>query len=123
MTKDIVNEIKVQLIAEKERITKELSKFAHRRTSNSEDYQTDYPSFGDDEDENAMEVAEYSNNLSLEQALEKALRDIDKALKRIDEGIYDVCKYCGAKIEPERLKARPTSSSCIACKKTLTQEM
>lgn len=59
---------------------------------------------------------------SLKNALEKELRDVYKALERVEEGLYGICKYCDALIEEDRLRARPTSSSCISCKKTLTDE-
>lgn len=60
--------------------------------------------------------------MSLKTALEKELRDVYKALERVEEGLYGICKYCDALIEEDRLRARPTSSSCITCKKTLTDE-
>jgi DnaK suppressor protein len=55
--------------------------------------------------------------------LEDELNDTIKALKAIESGKYGICKYCGKPIDEKRLIARPTSSSCIECKKTLTQEI
>ena len=103
---------------------KELSQFSHRNPkSATTDYNSDFPNFGDSEDENAAEVAQFTDNLSLEDELEKALRDVDSSLKRIENGSYGLCNYCKQAIDEKRLIARPTSSSCIRCKKTLTQEM
>jgi DnaK suppressor protein len=122
--KKFVEGKKEELLAEKERLTTELSKFAHRNTKSTEtDFTSDFPDLGDKEDENASEVAQYSNNLSLESELEKALRDVEDALKRMSEDGYGTCKYCNQEIDERRLTARPTSSSCIQCKKTLTQEV
>mgnify|MGYP006416667287 CR=1 FL=1 len=116
--------MKDQLLAEKTRLENELSKFAHRNPNSADtDFKTDFPNHGDKEDENASEVAEFSNNLSLEDELEKALRDVEKALVRVEEGKYGTCKYCNQEIDERRIQARPTSSSCIQCKKTLTQEV
>lgn len=124
MNKAFVSEMKEKLLEEQKKLENELSQFAHRNTkAKSIDYDTDFPEYGDGEDENASEVATYSNNLSLEKELEKALRDVIAALKRIKEGDYITCKYCKTKISEARLRARPTSTSCIACKKTLTQEV
>jgi len=123
MNGDFVKEMKEILLTEKGKLEQELSKFAHRKTGSSVDYDADFPDFGDDEDENATEVATYSNNLSLESELEKALRDVMNGLKRIEDTSYGTCKYCKSEIAEARLRARPTSTSCIACKKTLTQEM
>ncbi|MFH1631982.1 MAG: TraR/DksA C4-type zinc finger protein [bacterium] len=123
MKNSFLNEIKKLLEEEKRKVERELSRFAHRNTkSTDEDFDADFPNFGDDEDENANEVAAYSNNLSLESELEKVLRDINNSLKRLEDEKYGVCKYCKTEIAEARLRARPTSTSCIACKKTLTQE-
>ena len=113
-----------QLEEEKKRIEKELSQFAHRNSNTTiAEFETNFPNMGDKEDENASEVAQFSDNLSLEDELEKGLRDIESALELIKKGTYGTCKYCGQQIDERRLMARPTSSSCIQCKKTLTQEV
>lgn len=124
MTSDFVQKMKEMLEKEKARLEKELAAFAHRNPKAViADFETNFPNLGDKEDENASEVAQFSDNLSLEDELEKALRDVESALKVIEEGKYGICKYCGQKIDERRLIARPTSSSCIQCKKTLTQEV
>ena len=124
MNRDSAQKMKDRLLKEKEELEKELGKFAHRNTKATEtDFNADFPNHGDKDDENAAEVAQYSDDLSLEDTLEKGLRDIESALKRIEEGAYGMCKYCKSEINELRLEARPTSSSCIQCKKTLTQEL
>lgn len=124
MTKAFLEKMTKKLAEEKERLTLELSRFAHRNPQAKEtDFNTDFPNLGDKEDENASEVASFSDNLSLEDELEKALRDVESALKSVEKGTYGSCKYCSQKIDERRLEARPTSTSCIQCKKTLTQEV
>ena len=41
---------------------------------------------------------------------------IDEAFARIDDGIYGQCEECDGEIGIERLKARPVTTLCIACK-------
>ena len=124
MKATFVEEMKALLLEEKAKLETELSRFAHRNPkAGEEDFDTNFPNLGDKEDENAAEVATYSDNLSLEDELEKQLRDILSALKMVDAGTYGFCKYCKQEIAEARLRARPTSSSCIDCKKTLTQEV
>ncbi len=124
MSNEFVLKMKTRLEEEKKRLETELSKFSHRNQKASEtEFTTDFPNMGDKEDENASEVARYSDNLSLEDELEKALRDVEKAEELIEKGKYGICKYCGQQIDERRLEARPTSTSCIQCKKTLTQEV
>ncbi len=75
-----------------------------------------YPQYGDKEDENAAEVATFSDNLSLQLSLKQNLKDIQKALGRIKKGTYGICNYCQQEIDERRLRARPESGSCINCK-------
>lgn len=124
MNQEFVQQMKERLEKEKQDLETELSKFAHRNPNTTEtDYQADFPNLGDKEDENASEVARFSDNLSLEDELEKALRDVESALELIEAGKYGICKYCEQDIDEKRVLARPTSTSCIQCKKTLTQEV
>ena len=46
----------------------------------------------------------------------KLITKIDEALGRIADGSYGVCEDCGGAIGVERLKARPVTTLCIACK-------
>lgn len=84
--------------------------------------ETQFPDLGDAPDENAAEVDQYQNTLALTETLEKEIKDIKEARQRIADGTYGVCKYCGQEIKEERLKIRPTSSSCVDCKKRLSGE-
>ena len=43
------------------------------------------------------------------------LREIDAALRRIDDGNYGDCERCEAPINPRRLDADPTARLCIDC--------
>lgn len=121
-SKEFVEEMKQLLLVEKEQVEKELAKFAHPNPQAKDDFDADFPEFGDEEDDNVQEVQQYTVNKALEETLEKKLRDVDSALKRIEEGTYGICKYTGEPIDERRLRARPTSSSSVAAKKVLTNE-
>ena len=43
------------------------------------------------------------------------LREIDAALRRIDDGSYGDCERCREPINPRRLDADPTARLCIDC--------
>jgi DnaK suppressor protein len=47
------------------------------------------------------------------------VRKIDEALERLERGTYGVCLECGEEIEPERLRLRPHTRFCVACKEGL----
>ncbi|MCB9802953.1 TraR/DksA C4-type zinc finger protein [Candidatus Nomurabacteria bacterium] len=82
-----------------------------------DDYDAKFPDFGDKDDENAAEVAVFEKNLSMEKALEVSLFNVNRSLKKIEEGDYGVCDKCGAPINPKRLEAFPSASTCMECKK------
>lgn len=122
-SKEFLTKIKTTLLEEKDRLEKELSKFSKKNPHLSEDYDSTFPEYGDKDDENAAEVADYAAEVPLEESFEKTLRDTTIALKRLEEGEYGICKYCKKPIEEKRLLARPTSSACVSCKKAITQEL
>ena len=122
MNQATLDKIKKRLTAKKQELEKELGGFTAKDKVMVNNYRTKFPKFGDDEDENAAEVATYGDELSLEHALEKQLRDVNQALQSIADGQYGLCKYCHQAIEEKRLLIRPTSSSCVSCKKSLKGE-
>ena len=121
-SKNFLEKMEQILIKEKESLQKELNKFTKKNVHVAGDYDATFPEYGDKDDENAQEVAAYTTNKPLEISLEKSLRDVNKALERIGTGNYGFCKYCKDPIGEKRLEARPTSSACVSCKKSLTDE-
>jgi RNA polymerase-binding protein DksA len=53
---------------------------------------------------------------TLSENEQKKLREINEALKRIEEGVYGKCVVCGKNIEEKRLTAIPEAKKCIECK-------
>jgi len=49
------------------------------------------------------------------QRREAMLRNIEAALKRIDDGVYGLCRECEEPINPKRLEFDPTALCCIDC--------
>ena len=50
----------------------------------------------------------------LEEGAQQTLRDVEDALRKIEEGSYGVCEICGEPIGAERLSAIPWARLCIA---------
>ncbi len=121
-SQQFLEKIEEQLLAKKEDLENELNAFAKEDPKNKADFNATFPEIGDKPDENAAEVTEYANLLTLESTLEKALVDVNKALASLKSGNYGICKYCKEPIAEKRLLARPVSSACIECKKKLTLE-
>ena len=52
---------------------------------------------------------------ALRQQAERRLVEIDEALARVAAGVFGRCERCGSAIPEERLRARPSASTCVAC--------
>ncbi len=110
MDKKILEELKSKLEEKKKQLEKELSSFAEKVEG---DWKAKYEDIGDEWDDNAHEVAEYATNVPLEETLEERLKEIEKALKRIEDGSYGICEVGGEEIPLERLRAKPETTTCL----------
>ena len=122
MDKKTQEQLKTKLLGEEQRLMKELSTILGKpQGENTSDSTTQppFPQFGSKDDENAAEVATFSDALSLQRTIEESLTDVRRALSRMAKGEYGLCRYCGKPIDERRLLARPESSSCVACKEEL----
>jgi DnaK suppressor protein len=52
----------------------------------------------------------------------KLILKIKEALAKIEEGTSGICEECGEEISVDRLKARPVTTLCIACKTKAEEE-
>src|SRR5947208_16343642 len=58
--------------------------------------------------------------LSASRLSERAKR-LQIALSRVSEGDYGVCSECGTSIPPQRLRAVPDATTCVACQARLAR--
>jgi RNA polymerase-binding transcription factor len=66
--------------------------------------------------DSAQSTAERARLISVVKALRSNLRDVDRALRKMQLGTYGSCERCGGAIAAERLEALPWAVLCIACK-------
>ena len=45
-------------------------------------------------------------------SVERELNDVERALARLDEGVYGTCEVCGDPIDDDRLADEPATSRC-----------
>ena len=65
--------------------------------------------------EQSVEMENQELVLNLDSEGRDELRQIDKALARLDAGTYGICTSCGEKIAAERLHALPFAALCVDC--------
>ena len=63
--------------------------------------------------ESATPTLDREIDYTLEGNSEQVLKQIDRALGRIDDGSYGTCEVCAKEIPAERLEARPWATLCI----------
>ena len=72
--------------------------------------------YGDHQADDATEVFERGKEMGLEQTLEAHLRQVEHALRRVEDGTHGQCERCGKPIAKARLDAMPEATLCIECK-------
>ena len=68
----------------------------------------------DEHDPEGQTIAyERSQLAALTDRTREHLAEVDAALARVADGTYGVCVVCGRPIDPARLEARPTATTCV----------
>lgn len=101
MSKKMIEKIKNILLNQK----KELQ---------TKSYSNDIDIDGDETDEiQGKLIAIVNSKLSLRD--KEKLRNIENALKKIDDETFGLCEECGELIAEKRLEINPSFSMCISC--------
>ncbi len=77
--------------------------------------------FPDVSDQASAEV-DQNFTMRIREREQKLLKKIDEALDRLRSRTYGICERCEEEIPYQRLKARPVTTLCIACKTLQEQE-
>lgn len=106
---EFVAEMKTKLEEEQETLMRELGSLGKPHGG---EYESDFPDYGRNDEENATEVADFQASASTTDALEERLKNVQAALTRIEDGTYGVT-VDGDVIPEERLRANPAASTII----------
>ncbi|SKB48175.1 RNA polymerase-binding protein DksA [Malaciobacter marinus] len=105
-----VEEIKVLLVQNKEKIEKTL------KTMDTEHETLNTLDLNDDADF-AAASRDYSTDIHIKQQQLKELELINKSLKKIEKGEYTgLCDMCDSEITIKRLRVKPHARYCIDCR-------
>ena len=121
MDKTLVEQLKKQLLEEKAKIESDIGEVAEQnhKSKGRSRWSIRLPFFGKrqtaEQDENADQVEEYIEELSVERQLETRVSDIDSALSKMENGTYGKCEKCGKEIEEARLKVNPEARTHTKC--------
>jgi DnaK suppressor protein len=116
MTKKDLARFKKLLEAERQRVSdkldaieQEINDRTSSQSSGAQGYSNHMADIGSDSIEQEQAFIHASQGADY-------LRELDDALKRIEDGTYGICEDCGGKIPLKRLEAFLSASLCVACK-------
>lgn len=114
-TKQQLEEIRQQLIEERDRLRAEHAEQLLLGEEGNElaDYDPNHP--GDA----GTDTFDRTRDFAIDENNREMMRQIEDALRKIDEGTYGICDRCGKEIMPARLEAIPYASLCIDCQEAL----
>lgn len=121
MDQMLIEQLKKQLLEEKAKIESDIGEVAEQnhKSKGKSRWLIRLPFFGKrqtaEQDENADQVEEYIEELSVERQLEIRIADIDSALSKMENGIYGKCEKCSKEIEGARLRVNPEARTHTKC--------
>lgn len=101
-------QIKRVLLARKDELLERHRRIARKTRHREEPLPQDFA-------EQAVELENQEVLEALDAEVAEDLRQISRALQRIDSGEYASCSACGEAIPVARLSALPTTSLCVEC--------
>lgn len=102
-------EIRTQLKARRDEL---LTKAKHHNYGGQEELKGDLV-------DQSTDLSERELMLGLVESDRLKLREIEEALKQIDENSYGVCEQCHEPIPIKRLLALPTARYCVECQQKM----
>lgn len=107
-------EARERILQEKDRVSALATDLRAEGLDESEgDQLSELSAYDQHQAELGSETFEREKDISILESLETELADLEKALRKIDEGTYGICEACGKPIPAERLQAMPATRFCV----------
>ena len=107
-TKDAA-EVRRELSEERAGLQDRLEELGHGGATNAEGSM----SFDDNFADSGQVAAEQGEVQALAGQLREQLREVERALAKLDDGSYGQCEVCNEPISEARLEAMPAANTCI----------
>lgn len=108
-------QIRARLEAEKKHIEDDLYQLKAPQIT---DERREGSPFGKREEE-ATESMEFEKRLALENRMQTMLKEVDRALQKLDDGTYGTCDICNTPIDPARMEVLPQAILCMTCRQKM----
>ncbi len=107
------------ILEKREQVLKELNRELNERVNQGSELKS---TFGSDLGDLSTLSLDSDLSISLVSRYSNTLKQIDQALKRIEEGSYGLCEECGDKINDRRLEILPFTLYCASCQERIEKE-
>ncbi len=116
-----INELKTALEKERELLISELKTIATPDPHLKDNWDVKHEEWSENQitseealesDESVNESDEDMKNKALSDHLELRLKEVNDALKRMENGTYGICEVCKKDIEMDRMEVNPAARTC-----------
>src|SRR5437899_425218 len=109
------DDARVRLEAERGRLETVQATFAdeHLHDESEQEAISDLSGYDQHQADVGSETFEREKDLSILERVEAELDDVERALRRLEEGTYGTCEACGRPIGDARLEAMPAARFCL----------
>jgi RNA polymerase-binding transcription factor DksA len=112
-TKKELEDLRKRLVDERAELQIQLTTIEETSFAASQSDLSGEVSFDEENADAGTFTFERERDLSIENNVRDLMGKIDRALGKMDEGVYGVCSRCGKPIEKARMKALPYVDLCI----------
>jgi len=116
MDERVENEMKTRLLEERDRLKRIINEMDEGELNEGmSDSVTELSRYDQHASDLGLETFERGKDIALRENEQLNLKQIERALERLEKGTYGVCERCGKRIPEERLQALPQATLCTGC--------
>lgn len=117
LDKETLKRIRQQLQGERADLVKQQEELEEDSFEGSQSDLTGEVGLDEDFADAGTATFDRERDLSIRNNIRDLIEQIDRAVRRIDDGNYGTCERCGQPIDAARVKALPHASLCLDCKR------
>ncbi|HYI45944.1 MAG TPA: TraR/DksA C4-type zinc finger protein [Actinomycetota bacterium] len=117
LDKSALKAIREQLMGERANLVKQQEELEEDSFDGTQSELTGEVGLDEDFADAGTATFDRERDLSIRNNIRDLIDQIDRAVRRIDEGSYGTCERCGKPIDAARVKALPHASLCLDCKR------
>jgi DnaK suppressor protein len=112
---DVNKRFREQLEAERDRLIAQIEEFEREGQNTLSDVSGEN-NYRDHMADQGSATFARELDMTLEEQARESLEQIERALRRLEEGTYGMCARCQDAIPEARLEAMPEAELCLSCK-------